>query len=320
MKSICYIVPYFGKLPSGFQLWLMSCKMNPTIDWLIFTDDKTEYDYPENVKVNYCTFDDIRKRFQKHFDFPIVLDRGWKLCDYKLTYGEMFEPELKGYDFWGHCDVDLIWGDIRKYYTDEILDNYDKIGFLAHSTLYRNTPEVNARYKTIVNGLTNYMQVYSSSDGFAFDEPGIENIYNYLNIPYYKGVDFANLTKYETKFHLSSKPKQEEYKNERQIFTWENGKIFRYFLYNHKIYKEEYLYIHFWCRPMNYNVSDYSKGRYLIYSDVVTDRDFEITEKLIEKLGKGNALAFYAKAFWINRKKLTPKRIIFNLKNKLSNR
>ena len=63
MKSICYIVPYFGKLPSGFQLWLMSCKMNPTIDWLIFTDDKTEYDYPENVKVNYCTFDDIRKRF-----------------------------------------------------------------------------------------------------------------------------------------------------------------------------------------------------------------------------------------------------------------
>ncbi len=52
----------------------------------------------------------------------------------------------------------------------------------------------------------------------------------------------------------------------------------------------------------------------------MTDRDFEITEKLIEKLGKGNALAFYAKAFWINRKKLTPKRIIFNLKNKLSNR
>ncbi len=107
------------------------------------------------------------------------------------------------------------------------------------------------------------MQVYSSSDGFAFDEPGIENIYNYLNIPYYKGVDFANLTKYETKFHLGSKPKQEEYKNERQIFTWENGKIFRYFLYNHKIYKEEYLYIHFWCRPMSYNVSDYSKGRSL---------------------------------------------------------
>ena len=71
---------------------------------------------------------------------------------------------------------------------------------------------------------------------------------------------------------------------------------------------------------MSYNVSDYSKGRYLIYSDVVTDRDFEITEELIEKLGKGNALAFYAKAFWINRKKLTPKRIIFNLKNKLSNR
>ena len=101
MKSICYIVPYFGKLPSGFQLWLMSCKMNPTIDWLIFTDDKTEYDYPENVKVNYCTFDDIRKRFQKHFDFPIVLDRGWKLCDYKLHMAKCLSLNLKAMTFGG---------------------------------------------------------------------------------------------------------------------------------------------------------------------------------------------------------------------------
>ena len=245
MKSICYIVPYFGTLPKSFPLWLMSCKANPTIDWKIFTDDKTKYDYPENVKVTYCTFNDIRKKFQNHFDFPIVLDRGWKLCDYKLAYGEMFEEELKGYDFWGHCDVDLIWGDIRKYYTDELLNKFDKIGFLAHSTLYRNTPEVNSRYRVIIDGLTNYKQVYSTSKGWAFDEIGIEDIYNHLNIPYYKGIDFANLTKYETKFHLDVMPKSDEYKNKLQVFTWENGKIFRYYLFNDNIYKEEFLYIHF---------------------------------------------------------------------------
>lgn len=321
MKSICFVVPYFGKLPgAGFQLWLTSCKENPTVDWLFFTDDKTAYDYPENVRVTYCSFDDIRKKFQQHFDFSIVLDRGYKLCDYKLAYGEMFEQELKGYDYWGHCDIDLMWGNIRKYYTDELLEKYDKIGYLAHSTLYKNTPEVNARYRTVADGLTDYKTVYSSSDSFAFDEVGIEAIYRYLRIPYYTGVDFANLTKYETKFHLGSKPKSEEYKNDRQIFTWENGTLTRHYLADGEIHSEEYLYIHFWCRPMSYNVADFKKGKFLIYSDVVTDKDFEVTKKLIDSKGKGNAAAFYAKSLWKNRKKLTPERIIFNIKGSLKSR
>ncbi|MFQ9447715.1 MAG: DUF6625 family protein [Christensenellales bacterium] len=62
MKRIAFVVPYFGKLPKGFQFWLHSCSMNPTIDWLFFTDDKTEYLYPENVKVTYCKFKDIQDR------------------------------------------------------------------------------------------------------------------------------------------------------------------------------------------------------------------------------------------------------------------
>ena len=53
MYKIAYVVPFFGKFPKGFEFWLLSCKCNPTIDWLIFTDDQTPYDYPENVKVTY---------------------------------------------------------------------------------------------------------------------------------------------------------------------------------------------------------------------------------------------------------------------------
>ena len=185
MNSICYVVPYFGTLPkTSFRLWLKSCKANPTVNWIIFTDDKTEYDYPDNVKVYYTTLDEIRERFQSFYDFPIVLDRGWKLCDYKIAYGEIFEKELKGYDFWGNCDIDLMWGNIRKFYTDEILEKYDKIGYQAHSTLYKNTPEVNKRYRTVIDGLDNYKMAFSESEGHAFDEVGIEEIYKKLNIPY----------------------------------------------------------------------------------------------------------------------------------------
>lgn len=317
MKSICYVVPYFGKLPDSFSLWLMSCRHNPSVNWILFTDDKTEYDYPENVRVYYCTFDRIRERIQSHFDFPIVLDRGWKLCDYKIAYGEIFAKELEGYDFWGNCDVDLMWGDIRKFYTDELLEKYDKIGFLAHSTLYRNTPEVNLRYREIVEGEMDYITAFSEAAGHAFDEVGIEAIYNHLGIEYYKEINFANLTKYETKFHLDLMPEEEEYKNDRQVFTWDNGKILRHYLDNDKIITEEYMYIHFWCRPMSYKVNDFSKNKYLIYSDVVTDKDFELTESLIKRKGRSHPVKFYAKSLWKNRHKLTPERIIFNIKGSL---
>ena len=37
--SICYVIPYFGKLPAGFKMWLLSCSANDTIDWILYTDD-----------------------------------------------------------------------------------------------------------------------------------------------------------------------------------------------------------------------------------------------------------------------------------------
>ena len=68
MKSIAYLVPYFGKLPAGFKMWLLSCAANETIDWILLTDDRTVYNYPNNVKVHYCTYDSIKERIQNKLD------------------------------------------------------------------------------------------------------------------------------------------------------------------------------------------------------------------------------------------------------------
>lgn len=116
MKKICYIVPYFGRLPQNFELWLNSCKTNPTIDWLIYTDDKTSYEYPNNVKVTYCTFDEIKRKIQSNFDFEINISRPWKLCDFRPAYGEIFSEDIQEYEFWGHCDLDVLWGEYKKIY------------------------------------------------------------------------------------------------------------------------------------------------------------------------------------------------------------
>ena len=213
MKTICYIIPYFGKLPKNFALYLLGCAQNPTIDWKILTDDRTPYEFPTNVHVKYCNYEEVKQRIKAWFDFETVIDRPWRLSLFKPAYGEIFAEELSGYDFWGHCDIDLMWGNIRTFYSENNLNKYEWLGFLGHSTLYKNTPEVNARYKRIVPGEINYKDVFSGRSSYSFDENGMDAIYRYLNIPYFDEVVFADLEKYEPGFVLGHFPASEKDKN-----------------------------------------------------------------------------------------------------------
>ena len=123
-----------------------------------------------------------------------------------------------------------MWGNIRTFYSENNLNKYERLGFLGHSTLYKNTPEVNARYKRIVPGEINYKDVFSGRSNYSFDENGMDAIYRYLNIPYFDEVVFADLEKYEPGFVLGHFPASEKDKNKYQIFTWEDGRLYRNYL------------------------------------------------------------------------------------------
>lgn len=62
MTKIALILPYFGKLPNFFRIWLDSCRANLTVDWLLFTDDESKFDFPPNVRVTRMPFDALRER------------------------------------------------------------------------------------------------------------------------------------------------------------------------------------------------------------------------------------------------------------------
>ena len=110
MKRCILIIPYFGKFNSYFHLFLHSCRNNPDFDWLIFTDDRRNFEYPDNITVKYTTFDKIKLYIQRKFKFKIALDQPYKLCDYKIAYGDIFSEFISGYEFWGFCDTDVIFG------------------------------------------------------------------------------------------------------------------------------------------------------------------------------------------------------------------
>ena len=79
------------------------------------------------------------------------------------------------------------------------------------------------------------------------------------------------------------------------------------------------MYLHYWCRPTSFKIKRFdSSQQYLIYADTTIDFNGEITPKLIAKKSRRSAIRYYAKSIWWNRKKLTWKRIIFNIKGKIN--
>lgn len=318
-KKIGFVVPYFGNLPDYFQVWLDSCKDNPTIDWLLFTNDKSQYEYPSNVKVQYTTFEDIQVLIKRNYEFDVKIESPYKLCDYKIAYGEIFKEYLVNYDFWGYCDVDLIWGDIRKFYTNELLDEYDKIGNQGHATIYRNDIEVNARYKFKIDD-ESYIDDFMTNDICCTDVKLIRKIYENYKFKSYDEAIYAGLEKYEPAFYLQAKPKTEAWKNKHQIFLLEKGKLIRYYTNErNELFQEEYLYIHFFCRPMKNLIT--SMERVLIYPDIYRTFTETITPKLVKKYGKKSKISYYYRVFLQNRHRISIKKIIsyFEIKKKYVN-
>ncbi len=241
MNKTVIIGVYFGKFPEYFDLWLKSAEYNRNVDFLIFTDQKMKVNI-QNIRFIEITIQDMEKLASKKLEIEINLKRPYKCCDYKPVYGIIFEDYIKKYEFWGHCDFDMIFGDILSFVTEEMLNKYDKILPLGHLSLYRNTTENNNRYKMKGSKTGEYKEVFSTDKSFAFDEiRGIYSIYKENNYPVYDKRIFADISMIYKRFRLALKDKN--YYN--QVFYWENGKVYRAYEENKVIKREEFIYIHF---------------------------------------------------------------------------
>lgn len=266
MKKIAFIVPYFGKLPNYFPLWLLSCKHNATIDWFIFTDDRTVYDYPSNVKVTYCSFENIIDRIQNQFNFKISLNSPYHLCDFRLTFGLAFTDVLMNYDFWGFCDTDVIWGNLRLHITDEILNSHKKISWRGHLTLFHNSQEINTLFMKEIEGIPFWKYAITNKTGYpiAFDEREINFIFKEAGFPVYMDLTFADLKIRSYNFEVLHMPSSQDYKNRHQVFLWEEGQLWRVYVHDGKRYKENFAYVHFLKRPMKFDFKNINHNKFLI--------------------------------------------------------
>lgn len=270
MKSIIIIIPYFGTLPNYFPLWLKSVEKNLDVNFLLITDDHFKYNYPSNVKVIYSEFECIKKRAREIFDFEIKLKSPYKLCEYKPFYNLIFEEEVKDYDFWGFCDIDLIFGNIRKFLTDDILEKYDKIYTRGHMTLFKNNKKINniIMDHQISRDYYNYKEALTTNYICHFDEgAGITKIFKKHRIEQYEKVDYGDVYMKDYNFKLLFIP---ELKGKSGFFEWDNGKL-EFVTDDGK--RKELIYAHFQKRKMEINITNNSAEKYIIVPNEF--RDYE---------------------------------------------
>lgn len=244
------VICYFGNLPQLFDLWRMSCNNNKEIDFILFTDQNVE-DLNDNIKIINCSLLYVKQLAETKLGLTeISLNTSYKLCDYKAMYGVIFEDYLKEYDFWGICDMDMIFGNIMTFLSDDILDKYDKVYQLGHLTLYRNSEEVNNRFK--LEGYCDWRYVVNTQQHCRLCERGMMQKYRLANIPVYESRDYADISKIHKRFQLSHwlVPKKQKDKYKHQLFYYENGHIYRSIYISGKIETQEFNYIHLQKRKM----------------------------------------------------------------------
>jgi len=189
MKKIIFIITYIGQFPWYFSYFLHSCRYNPTVDFIIFTDSNNiSLELSSNVKIIPLTIEQIKFHAAKKLKFDVTIHSGYKLCDFRPAYGYIFFDYLKEYDFWGYCDIDVIFGNIRSFMTNELLNEYDVISarhdyLTGCFALFRN----NSYFRELFMQSKDYRKVFTESRNFCFDET------NYAFESFSKGFHYSQI-------------------------------------------------------------------------------------------------------------------------------
>lgn len=127
------ITHWFGELPEWWELWWKNIEQLRADGYEILFEDNE---------------DRFAERVKRVLGVEYPRGDGRKVCDYRCTFGELYRHELGDFSYWGHTDLDMVYGRVGHFLPDELLVGYDI--FSNHDTyvsgpwsLYRNVQLVN---------------------------------------------------------------------------------------------------------------------------------------------------------------------------------
>ena len=274
--SVCIIIAYFGQLPSNVKIWLKSCAWNPKVDFLVCSDVKKS-DLPGNVRWINMTFSQFREMAEQKLQMKIQLETPYECCDFKAVYGIIFEDYLSGYDYWGYCDMDMVFGDLYHFFEKYELTKYDRFHHLGHLSLMRNTEENNNRYRLPCTPGFGYKDAFVSKGTTHFDEMEINRIFKIYGFPIFDCRICADISPQFKRMRISGAEIQNY---NYQTFFWQNGKVWRAYFEKTATLKniclDEFAYIHFQKREMKVPDVDWDK----VDRFYITSNGYEVKEEL----------------------------------------
>jgi len=171
LPRITLIGAYFGALPFYSSLFFKSAAANPAIEFLIVTDQCRPSPLPPNIRFLSMTSVTFERLASERIGHRMRLASARKLCDYKPAYGLIFCEFIRGADYWGHIDFDIVWGNIARHLIKPIAYGYDVISgdgkrLSGPFTIYRNSRELRELFRDIPDAVSKL----NSPESFDLDE------------------------------------------------------------------------------------------------------------------------------------------------------
>src|SRR6266576_3569173 len=106
-KLIKLISPWVGNLPNWMDKFDDQMRGFETIDWELIIPPYHNRLTRVDEQLTWIS-DRVSKASGVHCtkEMPI----GW--CDYRPAFGEAFADYYTGYEYWGYCDPDILFGDL----------------------------------------------------------------------------------------------------------------------------------------------------------------------------------------------------------------
>lgn len=175
-NKIAIIIPYFGHFPKWMSLFVEGCKHNPFIDFFLYTDCEYHYEC-SNLFYISISFRDFCDKIGKSLGITFEPKSAYKLCGVRPFYGYIFKGELTKYDYWGFCDIDLVFGNLKIVFSDDVLGKYDVIStegdrISGPLCILRN----NRKNREICFRIKQWQQMLQSVDMIPLDEKYLSDV------------------------------------------------------------------------------------------------------------------------------------------------
>jgi hypothetical protein len=181
-KSIVMIIAYFGKWPDWIHFFMASCAANPTIDWLIYTDCDAPENTPTNVRIRTLEFGDYQRLIRERLTPGFQAASPYKMCDVKPFLGFLHRDEIEGYDWFGFGDLDVVYGNLRRFITDDVLERHEVFSSHAgrlsgHFALFENS----LKHREMFRKIRGWEAALSDPKTIGLDEAQLGQLYRRFN-------------------------------------------------------------------------------------------------------------------------------------------